>query len=233
MNTQKIMRYAAIGSILTVAAVSIVVSANDADGVEQYSTVDDVYKGAGWAAFTDYGVYSIDVNQTYVITYGSTTARTKLQPMVEKIATQLRGLGFKVFNTTAVETIPATGCLPKNHIAIGIKYRPTGKSGASQGLPCYNTNDHSLFSGRVWVNSEYKQLGGTWVISDKLWKNLFPHEFGHAFGLAHAPAGVKNAAGDTPAMTAPNGGFNTASKYGTFTSWDLAGLAQLKENYDA
>lgn len=221
-----------IGAALAAGAITIT-AISSANGEASYTTADDIYKGTGWAAQTKYGVYSIDPSQTYVITYASTTARTKLSPMLEKTVTQLRSLGFNVFNTTTVEPLSETACQPRNHITITLKYRPMGTAGTSQGRPCSSTSDHSLYSGKVWIDSEYKQLGGSWSLSDKLWKNVFPHEFGHAFGLDHAPTPAqKNAAGDTPTMTSPNGGPNTSSKYGTFTSWDLAGLKQLKENHD-
>lgn len=225
------MKRTIVGAALAATAISIT-AIGSANGEASYTAADDIYKGTGWAAQTKYGVYSIDPNETYVITYGSTTARTKLQPMMEKTVAQLRSLGFNIFNTTSVEPV-STGCQTRNHIILTLKYRPAGTAGYSKAAPCYTVSDHSLFSGKVWINSEYKQLGGTWSLSDKLWKNVFPHEFGHAFGLDHSPTPIpKNSAGDTPTMTSPNGGPNVSSKYGTFTSWDLAGLKQLKENYD-
>lgn len=226
------MKKTILGAALTAAVITVGV-VTSASGESAYTTADDIYKGTGWAAQTKYGVYSIDPNETYVITYGSTTARTKLQPMMEKVVTQLQGLGLKVYNTTTVEAVSATACQPRNHITITLKYRPMGTAGNSQARPCSSTSDHSLFSGKVWIDSEYKQLGGAWNLSDKLWKNVFPHEFGHAFGLDHAPAPAqKNAAGDTPTMTSPNGGPNVSSKYGTLTAWDTAGIKQLMENHD-
>lgn len=233
MNSQKIIRYAAIGGVLTVATVSIMVPTYSADGVEQYTTADDIYKGTGWQINSGSGVYSIDRNQTYLITYASATARTKLQPTLEKVTVQLRGIGIRIFNTTAVETVATTSCPPKNHIVMGVKYRPAGstKVGISLGQTCYNSINHSLASGKVWMDSEYTQLGGTYKLTDRQWKNGVIHEFGHAIGLAHAPA-AKNSAGDTPALTSPNGGFVSPSKYGTYTSWDIAGIRQMMENFD-
>jgi len=222
-------------ALLAVATTVVIANADDARSTESYSTVDDVYSGTGWKIFTSEKVLSIDPSQTYVVTYASTSARSKLQPMLEKSITQLQALGIKIYNTTQIETIATTSCAPKNHIVMGTKYRPAGstKGGVSIGDPCYNTTNMSMWSGKVWMDSEYKQLGGTWSLSDKAWKNGVVHEFGHALGLDHAPAvSPKPTNGDTPIMTAPNGGFNTTSKYGQLTSWDIAGFKQLKENFD-
>lgn len=229
------MKNTAVSAAILVAAttVMIIVDVDDARSEAAYSAADDVYKGAGWQINNTSGVYSIDSEQVLLVTYASTTARTKLQPTLEKVTAQLRGLGVRVFNTTAVEAVPTTSCPPRNHIVMGVKYRPAGstKVGISLGQTCFNSTNHSLASGKVWMDSEYTQLGGSYKLTDRQWKNGVVHEFGHALGLAHAPA-AKNTAGDTPAMTAPNGGFNTASKYGTFTSWDISGIKQLKENFD-
>lgn len=233
MNTQKAIRNTAIGSILAVVAVSAIAITNDADGSTGADTTNDIYKGTGWQINSGAGVYSIDRNQTYVVTYDSTTARTKLQPTLEKATAQLRGIGIKIFNTTAIETVATTSCPPRNHIVMGVKYRPAGstKKGISLGQTCFNSANHSLASGKVWMDSEYTQLGGTYKLTDRQWKNGVVHEFGHALGLAHAPT-AKNSAGDTPVLTAPNGGYVTSSKYGTFTNWDVAGIKQMIANFD-
>lgn len=228
------MKRTILGAALAATAISITAVSN-ASSTSTYTTADDVYKGNGWKIFTSEKVLSLDPSQTYVVTYASTTARTKLQPLLEKSIAQLQALGIKIYNTTEIETIATTSCAPKNHIVMGTKYRPAGstKGGVSIGDPCYNTTNMSMWSGKVWMDSEYKQLGGTWSLSDRAWKNGVVHEFGHALGLDHAPAvSPKPTNGDTPIMTAPNGGFASSSKYGTFTSWDLAGLKQLKENFE-
>lgn len=220
-------------SVLVASAIAVT-AVDEAHADVAYTTANDVYTGTGWKIFTAANVFSINRNQTMVITYDSTAARTKLSPMVGKMVAQLRGQRLRIFNSTLVETTGA-GCPAKGHFTLGIKYRPSGadKGGSSRGLPCYNTVDHSLFSGRVWFDSEYKQLGGTWSLSDKLWKNCIPHEFGHAIGLDHPSGAAHDAAGDTPTMTAPNGGWADSSKWGTYTPYDLAGIKALIGNYDS
>jgi hypothetical protein len=225
------MKKTIVGAALTAAAISVT-AITSATGESQYTTVGDVYKGTGWQINTGEGIFSLDPSQTYLVTYASTTARTKMQSTLEKSVQQLQSLGLKIFNTTEVETVASTACPSRYHIVVGSKYRPAGKVGISLAQTCHLSTNHALASGKVWMDSEYTQLGGTYKLTDRQWKNGIIHEFGHALGLAHAPA-AKNTAGDTPAMTAPNGGFVSSSKYGTYTSWDVAGFQNLMENFDS
>lgn len=217
-------RTAIIASGIAVAVTATVLAyADDADATTT------TLSGTGWRAFTENHVESINPNLTYLITYNDTGARTKMGATGERIAAQLRGLGLKVYNTTTVEKIP-TGCPAQGHIIIGMKYRPAGLIATSTGKPCYNTANNSLWSGVVWMDSEYKQLGGKYVLSTKIWKDAVHHEVGHAFGLGH-PAKIKDSKGNTPVMTSPNGGLNNTSTTGSYTAWDLAGFRQMMENY--
>lgn len=214
-----------------VAGAFIVAAADDAHSESAYTTANDVYSGTGWKIFTSNGVYSLNPGGRYVITWDTAAARDKMSKTLEPALAQLRTTGLDIFITTFVEKVGATSCAPSGHIVIGMKYRPAGKANTSLGAPCYNTATHSMSSGKVWMDSEYKQLGGSVNLSDKIWKGAVPHEVGHALGLDH-PAATKNSTGDTPVMTSPNGGFKSTTKYSLYTSWDLAGFRQLMENYD-
>lgn len=229
MNTRKHVLISF--TILTAGAIALAHS-GDAHSEAAYSTTNDVYAGTGWKIFTQNQVYSINPNVRYVITWDSATARDKMTKTIEPAIKQLRALGIDVYNTTQVETVASTACAPGGHIVIGMKYRPAGKVATSTGAPCFNASTHALWSGKVWMDSEYKQLGGTYSLSDKIWKSAVPHEVGHAFGLDHPAGTTKNSAGDTPVMTSPNGGFASSSKFGQYTSYDLNGFKALLANYD-
>jgi hypothetical protein len=192
----------------------------------------DVYVGNGWKVNTDDGIESIDPSRTYLVTWDSSQARDSLSQLFESSVSQLRSYGIDAHLTSTVETVPETvSCPPKNHIVVGLKHRPTDVPGMSQGLACYAMSDRSVFSSKIWINSEYKQLGGSWYMSDKVWKNTTAHELGHAFGLDHPNTPVPtNSYGDTPVMTQPNGGYDGGGK-GKFTGWDKAGLLQLVANH--
>jgi hypothetical protein len=216
---------------LLVAGAVVFSAADNAHSESAYSTADDIYSGTGWKIFTSNGVLSLNPHTRYVITWDSAAARDKMSKTLEPSLAQLRGIGIDIFNTTLVEKVGATSCAPTGHVVVGMKYRPAGKASTSLGSPCYSTATHAQSSGKVWIDSEYKQLGGTVSLSDRIWKSAVPHEVGHALGLDH-PAATKNSAGDSPVMSSPNGGFKASASYSKYTAWDLAGFRQLLENYD-
>lgn len=228
MDKKKVAVLAAIGVVIGAAALG---KATEADGYTPYNATGDVYSGTGWKAFDAAHIYSIDTNLTYVITYDSASTRDKMASSLDTAVGQLQALGVKVYNTRSIETVAKGACAPEGHINVSKSYRPTGKAYTSTTTVCYNTISRSTRSGHIQMDSEYKQLGGTYALSDKIWKGAGPHELGHALGLGH-PAATKNSAGDTPVMTSPNGGYKSSASYSKYTSWDLAGFRQMVANFD-
>lgn len=202
-----------------------------------------ITEGTGWKAETSDGITALDPSRTYVITFTDEASRKKLAAGFETAVKQLQELNLKIFITTTVETVPEGKCPPKDHFVVGRKYRPLGKGGFSQAQPCYSLDNHSAFSARIWIDSEYKQLGGAWSIADTIYRNTYTHELGHALGLDHANQdvngdgkvadyeAVETSYGNTPVMTSPNGGYTSKANNAKFGYRDLQGLTQLVNNF--
>lgn len=198
------------------------------------------YTGPGWRIETGFGVKSVSPTQQFWITFPSQKLKDRYVPYLSYEVSQLNAAGIHV-KFGGIETPVSSGCAPQRHIQYTEAYRPlAGRAGYSQGLPCYNTADHSLWSGVVKIDTEY--WNGQWYLSTVVRKNILTHEMGHAFGLDHANwdynhNGVvedyeclKSKYGTTPLMCSPNGGYQTTTTAGRLTGWDLSGISALVSN---
>lgn len=216
----------------TVAALALTIS--------PASAATPTYSGAGWKIATDFGVQSISPTQQFTITFQTQAIKDRWAPKLTTAVSQLNALGVHVtvggIDTQSGDYV----CPPKGHVHFNEKYRPTGQAGYSQGIPCYNTVDHSLFGGLVFMDSEYGD--GTWTLADRLWSNLPVHEMGHGFGLDHPNTDLDGdgtveayectygTEGAKPVMCSPNGGFVSQKYWGRYTDQDRAGFAALLNN---
>lgn len=200
-----------------------------------------VMVGTGWRITTQCNVYCLSPSQQYTITFPTQALKDRYVPYLTAAVAQLVTAGVKLaiggIETPDYSTVP-----PRGHIQYGEAYRPVGTPGWSQGLPCWNTADHSVWGGYVLIDTEY--WDGTWTITDTVRKNTLVHELCHALGLDHCNSDmnndgkivnfetVKDTAGVTPLMTGPNGGYQD-SRSGTLTPYDLNGIKQLLANATA
>lgn len=200
-----------------------------------------VMVGTGWRIATMCNAYCLSPSQQFTITFASQALKDRYTPFLTAALDQLNTAGVHIaiggIETPDYSTVP-----PRGHIQWAEAYRPIGTPGMSQGLPCYNTADNSVWGGYVRIDSEY--WDGTWTLTDVKRKNIFPHELLHTLGLDHPNSDmnndgvvasyevVKDAAGVTPLMTSPNGGFQD-TRAGTLTPYDLTGIKQLLTNATA
>ncbi|MGW7636137.1 hypothetical protein [Streptomyces decoyicus] len=200
-----------------------------------------VMVGTGWRITTQCNVYCLSPSQQYTVTFSTQALKDRYVPYLTAAVAQLVAAGVHIviggIETPDYNTVP-----PLGHIQYGEAYRPIGTPGYSQGLPCWNTGDNSVWGGYVLIDSEY--WDGTWTLTEVKRKNILVHELVHALGLDHPNSDmnndgvvasyevVKDTAGVTPLMTSPNGGYQD-SRAGTLTPYDLAGIKQLLANATA
>lgn len=231
---------ATVGAV--VAGVLLAAPAHAADG--------PVYSGTGWKAFTSAGIYSISPDP-YVINFASETARDRLAPALQRGAAQiadLTGVQVTVSSTLNPGARPPCSEQPRHVMTFHMKYRPIGKRGMSQSYACASAANGSAWGGAVVMNSEY-WTSPNWFSDNKttnriMRDNVVLHELGHLFGLAHpnfdmdrdghVEGGecVRNSAGRKPVMCTPTGGYRTVANGVQYTSFDVPGLEQMRENYD-
>lgn len=200
-----------------------------------------VMAGTGWRITTQCNVYCLSPSQQYTITFPTQALKDRYVPYLTAAVAQLVTAGVKLaiggIETPDYATVP-----PRGHIQYGEAYRPIGTPGYSQGLPCWNTADNSVWGGYVLIDTEY--WDGTWTLTEVKRKNILVHELCHTLGLDHCNSDmnndgvvaayetVKDTAGVTPLMTSPNGGYQD-SRAGTLTPYDLNGIKQLLANATA
>lgn len=200
-----------------------------------------VFVGTGWRATTQCAVYSLNPNQPFTVTFSTQALKDRYVPYLTQELAQLNTAGLQI-SVGGIETPDYSTVPPQGHIQFGEAYRPIGTPGYSQGLPCWNTADHSVWGGYVLIDSEY--WDGSWSITETKKKNIIPHELLHTLGLDHPNTdlnndglvssyeAVKDTTGVTPLMTSPNGGYQD-SRAGQLTPYDLNGIKQLLANYNA
>jgi hypothetical protein len=185
---------------------------------------------------------------TYTIEFDSTTARTKLTPYLKLAAANLQAQtpGVKFTVTTTIQKRVTTGCQKYRTIVASLEYRPAGKAGFSFGGNCYNTADHSLWSGYMRYDTEIfypSWFSKTASTNTYRIRNNIAHELGHGIGLEHPNKDLNhdgvvkdyecslNADKTRPLMCSPNGGAVTSKGSGHYTALDIAGLKALVANY--
>ncbi|MFH9426433.1 hypothetical protein [Streptomyces sp. NPDC017529] len=197
------------------------------------------YAGPGWRIAKRLGVRSISPTQQYVVTFPSEELQARYTPYLTRAVTQLQQLGVRI-TLGGLETPDYAKCPPRGHIQYTEAYQPLGRAGYSQGLPCYNTIDHSAWGGWVRITSEY--WDGSWYITEQGRFHVFVHEMLHALGLDHPNVDlngdgtvadyecVKDSAGLTPLMCSPNGGYRDDTRAGLLTPFDVAGIRNALRN---
>lgn len=211
------------------------------------ATTGQVTSGTGWQLVNAAQTTSLAPG-TYTIQFDSAAARTKLTPYLKISAakTQAQTPGVKFVVSTTLQKRVTTGCQAKHTIVVSLEYQPLGKKGFGQGNSCYNTTDHSMWSGYIRVD--------TWWFTPKFFstnattntyriRNSITHEFGHAIGLGHPNRDLNhdgkvadkecslNTDRTRPLMCSPNGGAVTKAGAGNYTKLDIAGLKALVSNY--
>ncbi|MCR8576426.1 hypothetical protein [Streptomyces sp. Isolate_219] len=200
------------------------------------------YSGTGWKITNQYGVYGMSPTQAFTVTFASQEIKDRWAPMLTTAVSQLNALGVKI-TVGGVESYTSDSLCPtRGHVYFSEKFQPLGKPGFSQGLPCYNTVDHSAWGGWVFMDSEYGD--GSWSLTYNAWRNLPTHEMMHTLGLDHpnddkygdgdgvtenfeCPYGTEGA---KPVMCSPNGGFKTTPYAGRLSDQDRAGVTALLNN---
>ncbi|MER6844808.1 hypothetical protein [Streptomyces platensis] len=201
-----------------------------------------IFVGTGWRITTQFRAYCLSPTQQYTVTFPTQALKDRYTPYLTAAVAQLVGVGVNL-TIGGIETPDYTTVPPQGHIQYGEAYRPVGTAGYSQGLPCYNTADNSVWGGYVLIDTEY--WDGTWTISTVKLKNTLVHELLHTLGLDHCNSDLNSdgtiasyeavkdpSNGVTPIMTSPNGGYQD-SRAGTLTPYDLNGIKQLLANATA
>ncbi|WP_326792008.1 hypothetical protein OHA79_09405 [Streptomyces sp. NBC_00841] len=206
-----------------------------------------VTSGSGWKLISPAQTTSLAPG-TYTIQFDTTAARTRLTPYLKLSAarTQAQTPGVKFVVSTTIQRRVTTGCQAKRTIVVSLEYRPLGKKGFSQGGNCYNTLDHSLFSGYMRIDTEWfysKWFSTSATTNTYRIRNSVTHEFGHAIGLGHPNKDLNhdgkisdyecklNADKSRPLMCSPSGGMVTSAGAGNYTPLDIPGLKALVANY--
>ncbi|MFG2826092.1 hypothetical protein ACGFWI_01195 [Streptomyces sp. NPDC048434] len=193
--------------------------------------------GSGWKLTTQLGVTSISPSRQYTITFATTAMKNRYAPLLAAEVAQANSAGVHL-RIGGVETVNTSKCGPIGHIQITEMYRPMGRAGFSQGMPCPNPARGVGIGGIVAYDSEY--WTGYKIETYKL-RNTIAHEPLHALGLDHPnrldatgqaiPYGcVATSYGNTPIMCSPNGGYKTTASMGHLTGYDLNGLKALLSN---
>ncbi|MFJ6608189.1 zinc metalloprotease [Streptomyces lydicus] len=197
-----------------------------------------IFSGTGWRITAQFRTYCLSPTQQYLITFPTQEQQDRYTPSLTPAVNQLTALGLNLA-FGGIETFDYSVIPPRGHIQYGDVYRPLGTAGTSQGLPCYNKADNSVWGGYARIDSEY--WDGSWYLDEVTKKNLLIHELGHTLGLDHPNSDmnndgkidrfevVKDPSGVSPTMTSPNGGYKD-SRAGTFTTYDLNGFKQLLAN---
>lgn len=227
--------------------VGILIGGEAGYGYAHAATPGQVTKGTGWQLINTEQTTSLAPG-TYQIQFADAAARTKLTPYVKLAAANTTKLtpGVKFTVTTTLQKRVTTGCQTKHTIVVSLEYRPLGKKGFSQGGNCYNTVDHSLWSGYMRIDTEWftpKWFSTNATTNTYRIRNSTTHEFGHAIGLGH-PNKDLNKDGKTadyecplnkdktrPLMCSPNGGAVTKAGAGNYTALDIPGVKALVTNY--
>ncbi|HEV7628062.1 MAG TPA: hypothetical protein VGO89_16330 [Streptomyces sp.] len=195
-------------------------------------------KGTGFKLTTQLGVTSISPARQYTVTFASADLKKRYAPNLTIAVAQLKAAGVKI-SVGGVETVVAAKCPPKGHIQYTQQYRPLGKGGYSQGMPCSYPPNGVAVGGIVAMDSEY--FDGSWYISPYKLHNTFVHEMLHTLGLDHPNLDlnrngvvetyecVATSYGNKPVMCSPNGGYKT-SNAGRLTAYDIAGIRALLTN---
>jgi hypothetical protein len=212
-----------------------------------HAATGPVSKGTGWTLISTAKTTSLSPG-TYTIEWDSAAARTKLMPYLKisaaKTQVQTKGVTFVV--STTIQKRVTTGCQKTRTIVVSLEYRPLGKAGYSQGGNCFNTLDHSLWSGFMRIDTEWfysHWFSKTATTNTYRIRNSTTHEFGHAIGLGH-PNTDRDHDGKVedyecplnkdktrPLMCSPNGGAVTKTGAGNYTALDIPGLKALIANY--
>ncbi|MFE3326881.1 hypothetical protein [Streptomyces sp. NPDC059176] len=231
-------------AVLASAVALVLALAHPAD-----SATGPVYSGRGWQIWTGQSIYSLNPDP-YEIVWADATARSKLKSYLTKPAAQATSItGVQITVTDTIDLTPTTLCPPRHRIVVHYSYRPTGQSGMSEALACYEVSNNSAWGGHMLIDSEY-WTQANWFSTDATKNdayraNTVTHELGHVLGLAHPNTDVDGdglvepnecvatASGTRPVMCSPNaGGYLNPVDAGKFTPpFDEPGLRQLAQNW--
>ncbi|MGW7487277.1 hypothetical protein [Streptomyces sp. NPDC054786] len=195
--------------------------------------------GSGWKLATRLGVTSLSPSRQYTITFATAAMKSRYTPYLTAAVSQVKAAGVKLV-IGGVEFVNPAKCGPVGHIQYTEMYRPLGRGGYSQAMPCPHPPKGVGTGGIVAIDTEY--WDGSWPMPEYKLRNTLVHEPLHALGLDHpnldlnkdgkAVDGecVATRYGNTPVMCSPNGGYRTSASMGRLTGFDTAGLKALLAN---